>query len=64
MLLVLVEWHAPGHLLRRRVDLDGATEIAHGLEHPAGNLAHWAVGGERNALRAPVGVLDESLMRS
>jgi hypothetical protein len=44
VLVVLVERDGPRHLLRRRVDLDGAGERAHGVEQLARDRADRPVG--------------------
>ena len=64
MLVVLVKRHAPRHLLRRRIDLDGAANVADRLEHLTGDLADRSVGGERDAAGATATVLDERLVRA
>ena len=62
MLVVLVERHGPRHLLRRRVDLDGAAEVADRRQQLARDLADRPIGRERDAPRAPVAVLGHRLV--
>src|SRR4029077_9518619 len=55
VLAVLIERYGPGHLLRRHIDF----RIAGGGEDVAGDGGDRGVGGERDALRAPVAVLHD-----
>ena len=48
MLVVLVERDLPRHLLGRGIDLDGAPQAPHGLEHLARHLRHGPVGRQRD----------------
>ncbi len=63
VLLVLVERHAPGHLLRRRVDRHRPHELAQRAEQVACHRADRPVGRERHAARTPVAVLGDRFVR-
>ncbi len=62
VLIVLVERDGPRHLLRRRVDLHRAAEIADRRDQFARDGADRAVGHQRDGSRAAVAVLHERLV--
>ena len=59
MLVVLVERRRPRHLLRRRIDLDRASEVTDRREHPAGHRADRSIGRQRDTPHASFAVLDD-----
>ena len=64
MLVVLVQRDLPRHLLGRGIDLDGAPQAPHGLEHLARHLRHGPVGRERDPCLSTAAVLDHGLVRA
>jgi hypothetical protein len=64
MLVVLVQWDLPRHLLGGRIDLDRAGQAPHGLEYLARDLRYGSVGGEGDPYLSPAAVLDQSLVRA
>jgi hypothetical protein len=52
----------PGHLLRRRVDLDRPGELANGRQHFARHLTHRPVRGQWHGAPPPVGAFDDRLV--
>ena len=64
MLAILVQRRAPGHLLRRRVDLHGTRDRTHGREHLARHIGDRPVGNERHSPARYTAVFDHGLVRA
>jgi hypothetical protein len=59
MLVVVIKGRRPGSLLRLRIDLHQAHEVADSRQHLTRYLADGAIGRQCHAERAPITVLDD-----